>query len=141
MDLPDIGSMSSTHSANPLCCVAGHENLKAMLDDGLIENSKNLGALFHKTLNAIKDKYPNYLKYIFGKGLLSALIFIDNEGNPLSELCDSVCEKALQRGLLLVHTGRESIKLAPPLSITEEAMLEGLNVLDECIKDSLGEQA
>ena len=26
MDLPDIGSMSSTHSANPVACVAGHEN-------------------------------------------------------------------------------------------------------------------
>jgi 4-aminobutyrate aminotransferase-like enzyme len=137
MDLPDIGSMSSTHSANPLVCVAGHQNLKVMLEGGLIENSKNLGEIFHQKLNELKDKYPQHLKYIFGKGLLAALIFVDDENNPLGALCDAISEKAFQRGLLVVHTGRESIKLAPPLSITKEALIEGLEVLDSCIKDSL----
>ena len=41
--------------------------------------------------------------------------------------------------MLVVHTGRESIKLAPPLSITEEALVEGLDVLDGCIRSSLDE--
>jgi len=140
MDLPDIGSMSSTHSANPLCCVAGHENMKAMLEDGLIENSKNLGIVFHETLNTMKDKYSQYIKFVFGKGLLAALVFLDENGNPLNNLCDRVCEMAMQRGLLVVHTGRESIKLAPPLTITKDALLEGLNVLDECIQDSLADK-
>jgi 4-aminobutyrate aminotransferase-like enzyme len=137
MDLPDIGSMSSTHSANPLVCVAGHQNLKAMLDDGLIENSEKLGKLFHQKLNDIRYKYPNHIRYIFGKGLLAAIIFIDKDGNALSNLCDVVSEKAFQKGLLVVHTGRESIKLAPPLCITEEALLEAIEVLDECIRDSI----
>ena len=64
-------------------------------------------------------------------------IFIDKDGNALSDLCDVVSEKAFQKGLLVVNTGRESIKLAPPLSITEEALLEGIEVLDECIRDSI----
>ena len=55
------------------------------------------------------------------------IIFIDNDQNPLVELCDKVCEKAFQRGLLTVHTGRESIKIGPPLSIP-------LNALDEWTK-------
>ncbi len=139
MDLPDIGSMSSTHSANPLCCVAGHENLKAMLEDGLVEKSHKLGDPFHRKLNQIKAEYPKVLKYIFGKGLLAALVFIDPEGKPLSPLCDRISEKALQRGLLVVHTGRESIKLAPPLSICEAALMEGLQVLEGCIRDSVDE--
>ena len=137
MDLPDIGSMSSTHSANPLVCVAGHQNLKAMLEDGIISNSENLGKVFHQKLNEIKDKYPSHLKYIFGKGLLAALIFMDKNNKPLSDLCDKISEKAFQKGLLVVHTGRESIKLAPPLSITKEAMLEGVEVLEQCIKESI----
>jgi 4-aminobutyrate aminotransferase / (S)-3-amino-2-methylpropionate transaminase / 5-aminovalerate transaminase len=139
MDLPDIGSMSSTHSANPLCCVAGHETLKAMLDDGLVENSRRLGEIFHKSLNEIKKINQNTLKYVFGKGLLASLLFIDENGQPLSQLCDKISEKAMQRGLLVVHTGRESIKLAPPLSITESALMEGVAVLEECIKDSVSE--
>ena len=137
MDLPSIGSMSSTHSANPLVCVAGHENLKAMLDDGLIENASKLGDLFHTKLKAIKNKYPDFIKFIFGKGLVAAIIFMDNNNNALAQMCDIVCEKAFQRGLLVVHTGRESIKLAPPLSITEDALLEGLEVLEDCIRESI----
>jgi len=103
----------------------------------LIDNSKNLGSIFHQRLNEIKNRYPNHLKYIFGKGLLAALIFMDENGKPLSSLCDEISEKAFQKGLLVVHTGRESIKLAPPLSITEEAMLEGLTVIEQCIKESI----
>jgi 4-aminobutyrate aminotransferase / (S)-3-amino-2-methylpropionate transaminase / 5-aminovalerate transaminase len=137
MDLPDVGSMSSTHSANPLVCVAGHQNLKAMIEDGLISRAENLGNIFHQRLNEIKSKYPKYLKYVFGKGLLAALIFMDENNNPLSSLCDTISEKAFQKGLLVVHTGRESIKLAPPLSITKEAMLEGLEVIEQCIKESI----
>ena len=137
MDLPSIGSMSSTHSANPLVCVAGHENLKSMLEDGLIQNSKILGKVLHQKLKEIQGKYPNHLKYIFGKGLVAALIFIDNKGVALTGLCDEVSEKAFQKGLLVVHTGRESIKLAPPLSINEEALMEGIKVLEECIRESI----
>ena len=50
MDLPDIGSMSSTHSANPLCSISGHENLKAIIEDGLMDNSRKLGEIFHQKL-------------------------------------------------------------------------------------------
>ncbi|GAA0366735.1 acetyl ornithine aminotransferase family protein [Bowmanella denitrificans] len=139
MDLPDVGSMSSTHSANPLCCAAGLANLQAMLEDGLIDNSRRLGQLFHEQLNALKDKYPQQLRMVCGKGLLAALIFQDEAGRPLSKLCDLISEKAMQNGLLVVHTGRESIKLAPPLSIHQEALLEGISVLDECISSALEE--
>ena len=135
LDLPEIGSMSSTHSANPLVCAAGKANLECLFEDGLIENSKRLGLIFHRELETIRSRNKEYLNSVEGKGLLAALIFKDQEGNPLASLCDHVAELCMQRGLLVVHTGRESIKLAPPLSINEEAMLEGLSVLDQCITD------
>jgi len=139
MDLPGIGSMSSTHSANPLVSAAGLANMKALLEDGLIDNSKNLGVKFHEVLNKIKAKYPDHISSIQGVGLLAAVIFNDQDGKPLGELCDLISEKCLQRGLLVVHTGRESIKLAPPLMISEEALLEGLDVLSITISDSIKE--
>ena len=137
MDGPDIGSMSSTHSANPLVCVAGEENLRSLLEDGLIKNSKKLGEIFHKELKNIQAKFPNHIRYVFGKGLLASLIFIDKDDNPLIELCDKVCEKSFKNGLLVVHTGRESIKLAPPLSINYDALIEGLEVLSSSIEATL----
>jgi len=137
MDSTEIGAMSSTHSANPISCAAGLANMQAILEDGLLENSETLGKIFHKRLNKIKEKFPNTIKYINGKGLLAAVLFIDKDGNPLSALCTDICRKALDKGLIMVHTGRESIKLAPPLSINEEAMLEGLEVFEEAITESL----
>lgn len=138
MDLPEIGSMSSTHSANPMVCAAGKANLEALLEDGLIENAKKLGDVFLNKLTEIMNRHPNYINCVAGKGLLAAIHFNDKAGNPLSSLCDHICETLMQRGLLVVHTGRESIKLAPPLVITQEALLEGLNVLEETISDCIG---
>ena len=137
MDLPDIGSMSSTHSANPMVCAAGKANLEALLYDNLIDNSKNLGLIFHQKLQELKSLFPDHLAYVQGKGLLAALLFLTPDGKPLAKLCDRISELCLQRGLIVVHTGRESIKLAPPLIIHEEALFEGLSVLQNAINDAI----
>ncbi len=140
MDLPEIGSMSSTHSANPIVCAAGLANLRALLEDGLIENSRVLGKLFQIQLNSIKNRFPQHIRYVFGKGLLAALHFLSPKGEPLVGMSNQICQEAMRRGLLVVHTGRESIKLAPPLCITEDALLEGLDVLAESIEATMASQ-
>ena len=61
MDLPEVGSMSSTHSANPMACVAGKANLEALLEDGLLENSRKMGQLLHERLNQMQQKYSEHL--------------------------------------------------------------------------------
>ena len=67
--------------------------------------------------------------------MIAAIIFDDNvEKTKISE----ICEIAMQNGILLVHTGRESIKLGPPLTITDDALVEGLDVLEHSIKKVLG---
>ena len=136
MDLPEVGSMSSTHSANPMVCAAGLANMKAILEDGILENSKNLGEFFQIKLKKLKNTYKDYIFHVNGKGLLAAVIFKQNN-TPLSSLCDLISEKCMQKGLLVVHTGRESVKLAPPLTIKKEALIEGLMVFEEAIEESV----
>jgi 4-aminobutyrate aminotransferase/diaminobutyrate-pyruvate transaminase/4-aminobutyrate aminotransferase/(S)-3-amino-2-methylpropionate transaminase len=138
MDLPEVGSMSSTHSANPLSCAAGLANFKVLLEEKLIDASKEKGEFFHKRLNEIKEKSQGHIKYVTGKGLLAALIFCDPITSlPEKYLPSKICEIAMESGLLLVHTGRESIKLAPPLSIPCDALEEGLDVLESIILDQV----
>ncbi|MGE4299499.1 MAG: aspartate aminotransferase family protein [Desulfovibrionaceae bacterium] len=141
MDLPDIGSMSSTHSANPFVCAAGLANLTALLEDGLLDNARALGPVFHARLNALRERFPEHISHILGVGMVAAVVCRDRDGEPLSTLCDHVAEEAMRRGLLVVHTGRESIKLAPPLCVTEAAMLEGIEVLADCFADCIAAQA
>ena len=138
MDLPDIGSMSSTHSANPLACAAGLANLKALLEDGLIENASVLGETLQRRLEDMQGRFPAYIAHVFAKGLLAALHLRDTPGRSGADLATQISEEAMRHGLLVVHTGRESIKLAPPLVITEEALEEGLQVLEEAIEAIVG---
>ncbi|NQV03706.1 MAG: aspartate aminotransferase family protein [Bacteroidia bacterium] len=138
MDLPDVGNMSSTHSANPTVCAAGFATLEEIERLDLVEETKRKGRIFFDKLNELKEKYPDRISWVLGKGLVAALLFkkLDSQ-EPDSLLPSIISEKAMQKGLLVVHTGRESIKLAPPLTIPDEALIEGVDVLDESIYEVL----
>lgn len=137
MDLPDVGSMSSTHSANPISCAAGLANLEILIEENLIKASQEKGEFLHKRLKEIQEKSQGYIRYVTGEGLLAALIFYNEVGVPELSLPSKICEKAMESGLLLIHTGRESIKLAPPLSIPFDALEEALNVLESIILEEV----
>ena len=134
MDLPDVGSMSSTHSANPLACSAGLATLEEIENKNLVSETARKGLLMQERLNDIKSRFPDYIMAVLGKGLIAALIFRNPWTNePDSLLPTKLSEKCMQKGLLVVHTGRESIKIGPPLTITDEALLEGIDVIEESL--------
>ena len=131
----DLAPMGSTHSANPLVCAVGHANLQALLEDGIIDDARRLGVQFHEELRAMQARHPDLISHVTGVGMVAALILSHPEtGEPLPISTD-VCITCLQRGLLVVHTGRESLKLTPPLCISEAALLEGLAVLEQALLD------
>ena len=136
MDLPEVGNMSSTHSANPIVCAAGLATLEEIQRLDLVRETERQGKIFFEKLNELKEKYPDRISWVLGNGLIAALIFkIPGIQKPDTVFPSLVSEKAMQKGLLVVHTGRESIKLAPPLTISEEAIIEGIDVLDESISE------
>jgi 4-aminobutyrate aminotransferase-like enzyme len=137
MDLPEVGNMSSTHSANPLACYAGLAVLEEINKKKLLQNTKDKEKILFKKLNQIKDKFPKKILYVQGKGLIAALIFDLNSTNNIKKILKSIVEKCLRQGLLVVYTGRESIKIGPPLTITKSALIEGINVLDKAITEEL----
>jgi 4-aminobutyrate aminotransferase-like enzyme len=136
MDLPEVGNMSSTHSANPLVCAAGLATLEEIERLDLVNETARRGALLHGALEKLRSKHSDRISYILGKGMIAAVLF----KKPGTEEADTffpslVSERAMQKGLLVVHTGRESIKLGPPLTTPDEALLEGVAVLDEAITE------
>ena len=142
MDLPDVGNMSSTYSANPIVCAAGLATLEEIKKLDLVRETKRKGRIFLDKLNRLKEKYPDRISWLMGNGLIAALLFKTPDKQEPDPIFPSlVSEKAMQKGLLVVHTGIESIKLAPPLTITDEALLEGLSVLDESIEDTINSNA
>ncbi len=136
MDLPDVGNMSSTHSANPLVCAAGLAVLEEIEQHNLIEESARKGALLFDALTELQRRFPNRISSPLGKGMIAAVLFrMPSSGEPDGQFASKVAELCMQKGLLVVHTGRESIKIGPPLTISDAALLEGVAVLGEAIAE------
>ena len=120
LDLP--GDLSSTHSGNPLCCAAGLANLQEIkrILPSVKEKEKILFDFFYKNFNE---------ECINGHGLLAVLTMPE-------KLARSVCNKAMEKGLLLIKTDREAVKIAPPLVIPKDVLLKGLNILYRSIREA-----
>jgi 4-aminobutyrate aminotransferase-like enzyme len=138
MDLPDIGNMSSTHSGNPVMCAAGLAVIEEIESRDLIRESARKGNILHDELNNLKLEFKDLISGVYGQGLIASIVFKDPvTGAPNSEFVSRLAEKCMQKGLLVVHTGRESIKIGPPLVISDEALLEGISVIHESILEIL----
>ena len=142
MEMYPPGSMTSTHSASPLCVAAGIASLNVLKERNLIENSAVLGKMLLSAVLRIQQKYPERIFTATGKGLVAGLrIGYPGTTEPDGETALNINVSCYQKGLLMfapVGLGGECIKIAPPLTITEEALHEGIQVLEEAVDEVLG---
>jgi LysW-gamma-L-lysine/LysW-L-ornithine aminotransferase len=124
---PDIlacikkGEHSSTFGGNPLSCAAGTAAIQSLLEDGLIENAKKMGNKFREGLEELKERHK-IIREIRGKGLMI--------GIELKFEVKDILMEGLQKGVLLLYSGRNIIRLLPPLVISEEDIKKVLETLD-----------
>lgn len=106
------GDHGSTYGGNPLGCAVARAALRVLVDEGMVENSAQMGAYFQDRLRAISSPY---VKEVRGRGL-----FIGVELHPEAGGARRFCEALAQRGLLCKETHQHVIRFAPPLIITRE---------------------
>ncbi len=142
MKLYAPGSMTSTHSASPLCVTSAIENLKIIHDEKLVENSAKLGEILIPELNRIQAKYPDVLGKVQGKGLVAGIQVVHpGTKDPNPELALKINIACFQKGLLMfapVGIAGECLKIAPPLVMTEAELRESISVFEEAIDEVLG---
>ena len=142
MGLYAPGSMTSTHSGSPLPVVAAIESLKIILNENLVENARKLGEILIPGLQKVKDKYPDVLGCLHGKGLVAGIQVVKKgTKTPDPDTAQKINEKCFHKGLLMfapVGIAGECLKIAPPLVITEEALKEGIKVFEEACDEILG---
>lgn len=134
--LDSVDGLSSTHTGNPLCVVAGLKNIDVIEKNKLVENARNLEKVCLNALQELKVHYPKHIGPINGKGLAVAFYLLNPKtGRIDSGLAKKVIDKCRQLGLLLLPTSSAgTIKIAPPLCINSEALLEGISVIKEVMK-------
>ena len=135
MDQYGPGEMTSTHSANPICCAAALANLEVIESEGLIQRAAELGLILADRIRLIKDASGGKIQHVESTGLVAALQFTKpgtTEAEP--EAAWEFTWRAVKRGIMLfapVGVGGCAVKINPPLIIEEEALVEGLTVLQE----------
>jgi len=124
---PDIlasmskGEHSSTFGGNPLSCAAGIATLQALTQDGLIENSEKMGKLFREGLEKLKEKH-SMIREIRGKGLMI--------GVELKFEVKDILMNLMKEGILMLYSGRNILRILPPLVISKEDITKVLQTLD-----------
>lgn len=138
MGLYGPGEMTSTHSANPICSAAALANLKVIKDEGLIENTAQLAPVLAEGTRKIAEASKGRIGHWAATGLVSAVQFTQNgTTEPDPEPAWHMVNRAVQQGVLLfapVGVGGCAVKINPPLTISEEALAEGLAVLAEIVR-------
>jgi 4-aminobutyrate aminotransferase-like enzyme len=140
MDLHPAGSMTSTHTGNPICCAAALASIDLVVKERLTENSRKLGVLLHERLKALKDRTPQ-IGWVDGKGLVAgAACVIPGTKEPDAELAWEVVRRSVGKGLLMfspVGFGGATVKISPPLVITEAALEDGIAALEQAFAEAL----
>ncbi len=144
MDMHPPGSMSSTHTGNPVCCAAALASLEVILEEGLVENCSKVGGLMQQRLREIASRHPE-IGDVQGRGLVAGMAcVVPGTKEPDAELAWETVRACVERGLLLfspVGFGGATVKICPPLCISEEAIEESCAVLEEALRAVLEQRA
>jgi 4-aminobutyrate aminotransferase-like enzyme len=129
-------SYNSTHGSNPVAVTASHASVKFLLDNNLIYESERKGDILKFELEKWKNEKPEYIKKINSKGLVAGVFIESPDGNNV-DFVDRIIEKAMTLGLMSIRTQSGTLKIGPPLTITDDALIEGINVLKESLESCL----
>jgi 4-aminobutyrate aminotransferase/diaminobutyrate-pyruvate transaminase/4-aminobutyrate aminotransferase/(S)-3-amino-2-methylpropionate transaminase len=141
MDQFPPGSMTSTHTGNPVCCAAALANLKKIIGDKLTENAAKLEPVLLAGLRQIQSKHPEVIGHVTARGLVGGLQTVKpGTKEPWHDLAHSIVERCFHKGLLMfcpVGAWGQTVKIAPPLTIRRDALEEGIAVLDEVVDEAV----
>lgn len=144
MDLHPPGSMSSTHTGNPICCAAALASLDIVLKENLAANARRVGAVMHDKLRDLEGRFRQ-IGNVDGKGLVAGVACVrPGSKDPDGELANEVVMRSVEKGVLMfnpVGFGGATIKICPPLVITEDAMLDGLDAFAEAFAEAVAARA
>lgn len=131
MNVIKPGQHGSTFGGNPIACAVAVAALDVVEDEKLSERAEKLGQLFRSEIEKLIEK-TDLITKVRGKGLLNAILINDT---PDSSTAWNLCLQLKENGLLAKPTHGNIIRLAPPLVITEEQLLDCVKIIEKTILD------
>ena len=124
LDAMKVGEHSSTFAGNPLSCSAGIATIESIIEENLVENAAKVGKIFKNGLFQLKENH-RIVRDVRGLGLMLAL---ESRFDIKDILFDGIKE-----GLLMLYSGRNIIRLLPPLVLDEGKVAKTLSIMDKLL--------
>jgi len=124
LDAMKVGEHSSTFAGNPLSCSAGIATIESIIEERLVENAAKVGNIFKNGLSQLKENH-RIVRDVRGLGLMLAL---ESRFDIKDILFDGIKE-----GLLMLYSGRNIIRLLPPLVLDDVKVAKTLSIMDKLL--------
>ena len=115
------GTHGSTFGGNPLAMAVGNAVMDIVSNKKFLKNVKSISKYFLSNLNKIKNKYPNIIKEIRGKGLLIGIQLHTDQTRFIKKLMDNK--------LLSIRAAENVIRILPPLNVKRNEVDQALKVI------------
>lgn len=125
-DLFQPGSHGSTFGGNPLASTAANTVIDIIEENKLLANVCNLSKNWLMQLNSLKDKYPDKIKEIRGRGFMIGISVNDSK---------KVVESSRDHGLLVVPASHNTVRVLPPLISNENDLNKSISILDSVLSN------
>ncbi len=122
------GSHGSTYGGNPLACSVVTTVLKELIKPGFLENVDKVGAVLKDGLESIARE-SNLISNVRGLGMMIAA---DYNGGPVKDFVKLL----LKNGLIALSCGENSLRIVPPLILTEKQAKEGLSIIKKTLSQT-----
>ena len=128
------GAHGTTFGGNPVAAAASMATLD-LLEEGLMANAANVGARLMEGFRSLQAEFPR-LGDVRGRGLMIGLDFVKDPQTREedAELRDEVAQRAFEKGLLTLPAGPSTLRLSPPLIISETEADLALELMGEVFK-------
>lgn len=127
------GAHGNTYGGNPLACVASLATID-LIEKLYLKNAAEMGEYTQDALKEIQARHPR-IGDVRGIGLMIGVEFTKDQlsKKPDEQLRDRIVDLAFERGLLLLGCAKSIIRIAPPLSVSQQEIDEGLEIFEEAL--------
>ncbi len=138
MDAPLPGGLGGTYAGSPVACAAALAVLEIIERDGLVERAAAIGQRAGDRLHALQKRHPEIVGEVRAeRGAMLAFELVKNgdAAEPDAELTRQLVAAAYENGLVLLSCGVNGnvIRMLPALTISDELLDEGLDILEACL--------
>lgn len=131
------GAHGGTFGGNPVACAAANVVLDELTNGGLLDNCRKMGAYFKEKLLELQKKYSSVIGDIRGIGLMLAMELVHEDKSPDAALTNTIREKALEKGLLLLTCGTDHnvVRFIAPTIVSEKEIDLAMEIIEEVLEE------